>query len=206
MWMWVLVACVALLGGATLVVQNDASSQAMPMVAQPVGQVTPTRPPGQAVQHSLIDLLPAELAQYALNFALTERELPITSGTPEVLLARHILAREFAPLGLPDLRGPDNDPPLVLAVLRGNFLTTRIIPYVAFVFDARTGAMTHMWGSWNGARFRYVLNDPSLPEDPDVRPATPQPRLAGGVVPAEITFRIVTPSGTSLPATAVPTP
>jgi hypothetical protein len=203
MLMRVLVLCMGVLVSATIAGVSNGVAQMIPVVSQPTIPITPTQAPATTfVYRSLVDLSPPELAQYALDFALTGREIRIVSGVPEARLARPIFARELAPLGLPDLRNPDNDPPLVMAVLRGNFAWYGPLQYVAFIFDAREGDPVRIWGSPDGAHFRYVLNDASLPEAPYVRPATPQPRVPGGIVRVEMTLP---PIGTR-PPTMSPTP
>ena len=172
MFMRTLVLFVASVVGTQLMPLSHAPFQIVPVVSQPTSStiVTPTLIAG-FLYRPLLNLSPAELAQYALAFTLTGREIRVVSGTPEVLLARSILARELAPLGLTGLRHPDNDPLLVLAILRGDFAW---IPpdwyaqdvrlpqqYVSSVFNASTGAPIEIRGSPDGALFRYALNDPS---------------------------------------------
>ncbi len=148
---------------------------------------TPTALP-TLVFRSLIDASPAEVGQYAI--AYTAANFPILSGAPEAILARPILASELPGLGLVDLGYRDNDPPLMLVIVRGSFdrggsvvqsplFDTPdyhlLIHYIAYVIDLRAGIPTSISTDTDGSAFRLALNDPSLPTTVPIVTYTPIP-------------------------------
>lgn len=165
----------------------------------------------------LVNRSPAELAEYARRLICCSSYVRAVNGTPEILVARPVLATELAPLALPDLRNFDNEPPLVLMIARGNFVDlgdpfgSPTYHYVSYIFDASTGAIMAWTFSRDGAPFRYALNDPSLPESTAVVPATPRPRLPGGIEYVTLDPSLFPglpwpPTTTPIPTTATATP
>jgi hypothetical protein len=173
---------------AMLLLLIAAVGQAPPVGAQRPGVATATATARRVfLLEPLVNRSPAELGDYVVRMTLSSGVVRAVGGTPEVLLARPILATELAPLGLTDLRNFDNEPPLVLAILRGTFIWARAFEdpnetfrYAGFIFNASTGAPIVEQVSGSGAPFRYALNDPNLPLSTEVVPATPRPRLPGG--------------------------
>jgi len=101
----------------------------------------------------------------------------------QIRLARSVSRDELPQLGLGCL--PSNmgreEPPYVLVILEGNFDLSSGVPttaasspdamyhFASMVVDVWAGEVTSMKASANGALFRTILNDPTLPE------ATPEP-------------------------------
>lgn len=101
----------------------------------------------------------------------------------QIRLARSVSRDELPQLGLGCL--PSNmgreEPPYVLVILEGNFDLSSGVPttaasspgsmyhFASMVVDVWAGDVTSLKASANGAVFRTILNDPSLPE------ATPGP-------------------------------
>ncbi|MDQ2806642.1 MAG: hypothetical protein M3Z04_06960, partial [Chloroflexota bacterium] len=130
---------------------------------------------------------PAQMAQYAVKQALETHDS--VSGTPTVLLSRRVTRAEVGEIGLGCMgaAGTIEDPPLMLVVLKGDFLimspSLSVAPpkqshYVAYIFDLWAGIPTYVVSSADGKGFRKVLKDPSLPDYPAVESITcptPQP-------------------------------
>ncbi|SRR5579883_829474 len=128
----------------------------------------------------------------------------MASGTPEVRLTRPVRASELASLGLPLVSQVDGEPPLVLVILRGDFDLNRGMgsggyrgysqeparaQYVGIIYDLWAGLPIWYGTSLTGGRFRLVLNDESLPDEPQAPGSTltPQPSgLAFGPAPAAV--------------------
>jgi hypothetical protein len=214
-----LIVCVVGLTVAKLIPLPTVMGQTVTLATQATSVVTPTATPDRFTYRPLVNSSAAELAEYARRLTLSHCCVRVVSGTPvEVLLARPVLATELAPLALPDVRNFDNEPPLVLAIVRGSFTwmgggpsrSEEILHYAGFVIDTTTGSPIVRMGSPDGGAFRYALNDPSLPVSTEVIPATPQPRIAGGF--EWFTLNLATPgppltyAPTSGPVAATPTP
>lgn len=160
-----------------------------------------------------------DVAQRAIEFS--RANFRSVNGTPEVKLARPVLASQLPSLGLYGVPYADNDPPLMLVILHGDFDIAGGFPgwdrnitpgrkiqvsHVAYVFDLRLGAPTLIATSPRGGRFRQALNDPSLPLDPTPVAAPPLP--AGyALTPAPTAPPYRGPYGATLPASpaAMPT-
>src|SRR5262249_11816631 len=113
----------------------------------------------------------------AIDFA-SSRFRRVTDRT-EVAMSRPVLSSELGNLGIGSLGWPDNDPPLHLVILHGDFdvhgafsgwrsadNSKMAASHVAFVFDLRAGAPALVQTSRRGGRFRRGLGDQSLADDP----------------------------------------
>lgn len=128
-----------------------------------------------------------QMAQYAVKHARETHDS--VSGPPTVLLSRRVTRQEVGEIGLGCMGavGTIEEPPLMLVVLKGDFLilspSLSVAPpkhshYVAYVFDLWAGIPTYVVSSADGKGFRKVLNDPRLPYYPAVESITcptPQP-------------------------------
>jgi hypothetical protein len=136
-----------------------------------------------------VDAPMSEIGQLALDY--TALNFPILEGTPEVALARHVLASELPGMGLPDLGYRDDDPPLALVIVRGDFerggssLRSMFDPpsyflvvhYIVYIFDLAIGMPVGIGTDVDGSSLRLALNDPSLPYWP-IPVNTPRPTPA----------------------------
>ena len=118
----------------------------------------------------------------------------IVSGEPEVLLTMPGWPQTMHDLGLYIGNwDPTCQRPFYLVILKGDFDATSLVPgrsterlgqYVAYVFDLTAGVpgdVTFTLLSTNGNAFKYVLQDPSLP-DPEFEMAM---ELAPPYLPCE---------------------
>lgn len=167
------------------------------------------------------ELSPEQVAQQAV--AYTWAQMCVVSGEPDVVLLRPVLASELPSLGIPAnlglpsqirqnvVRG-DGDPPLMLVVFRGQFyhagdfwrgerigppVAELVVRYLVYLFNLERGAVIQTETSALGGRFRALLNDPSLPDDP------PTPWVLD---PAASTVTCQLPPGYVPPPTPVPFP
>jgi hypothetical protein len=107
----------------------------------------------------------------------------IRSGVPEVAVSRRVLPSELPGLGLPDINRRDDDPPLMLVIVRGNFhaFADRLTwieydyHYIVYLFDLTVGISVMGGISADGNDLRALLNDPSLPDPGPYPVSTPWP-------------------------------
>ncbi len=126
---------------------------------------------------SLVGATPEQVGRFAVEYA--QHNATVSGGIPQVLLSRPVTLEDLPNLGLDCVGTPGeyNGRPLVLVVLKGGFqlnqlsLTTtkdsNIYHYLAYVFDLKSAKPTYTKASGNGGAFRLVLNDPTLPVDPN---------------------------------------
>lgn len=127
-----------------------------------------------------------QVADVAVKAAVARNQVKI--GTPEVILSKRITLVELQKAGVignvnPQILPPDT--PLMIVVMHGNFnmansiVRSGDVPYIGYIFDLRDGGIMAELSSLNGALFKYLLNDPSLP-DPVPTPTVP-PGVQGKV-------------------------
>ena len=118
-------------------------------------------------------------AQAALDY--TREHVTIKSGEPVVLLSRPIAQQDFPSLGFqPWPYAPDCQRPMQLVVIKGNFDMRGAYPasvdasvelpasYIGYVYDLVSGGgLAEIMDDIDGATFKLVLGDPTLP-DPDL--------------------------------------
>lgn len=170
-------------------------------------------------RHSLAGASQAEVGQYAIDY--TGAEFHILSGSPQVVLVRPVKVSDFPSLGFRGtMRFANGEPPLVLAVLHGDFDVTNLAPgrdstkwhsrvaYIAYIFDVNSGEAAMTASSWRGGDFRRLLGDPSLPADDPVVTA-----VSDSVAPHAVPYIPPTPRATiparpygSIAPTVVPPP
>jgi hypothetical protein len=120
------------------------------------------------------------------------------SGTPRIRLIRPITNAELGTLGIGKVAYPCAEPPLIIAVIEGDFdvtSTTKRMPpmrFAALIYSANTGVTLGERWSGDGSFMRDLLNDPSLP--PTLEPAAspvPSPLAVVPVrpTPGQITIR-----------------
>lgn len=128
---------------------------------------------------NLVGASDAEIAQFAQDWVLHRLQ---PKGTPEVLLARSISYDEISVLGLgcPPAFNTIEEPPLMLAIVRGEFDFRGAEPgfrneappiagqkrYVVYIFDAWAGRPAVTIASEDGAIVKKALQDPTLPNNP----------------------------------------
>jgi hypothetical protein len=122
---------------------------------------------------SLVTASPHKVGQVAIEF--TQSIYRVIDGTPQVVLARPVIAEDFPSLGLGQAEATDTG--LMLVILKGNFdmsnmqaarhsrQRNRPVKFVAYMFNLSTGVPVLTMISWNGGLFRTILNDPTLPDD-----------------------------------------
>lgn len=154
-----------------------------------------------------------QIAQRAIEY--TYLRFRVLSGTPVVLLSRPVLASELPSLGLGSVPYPDNNPPLHLVILRGDFDVRGVLPgwdlppaqsrvqYVGYVFDLRAGVPTLYLTSYQGGLFKRALNDPSLPDEPVASPRAVPPPGAPPRVREPVLPPPQLPEGSPLPGVVV---
>jgi hypothetical protein len=139
----------------------------------------------------------------------------LVQGTPEAVHTSSVSAAELPDLGLGigPVVPPVPEPPMMLIVLRGEFdLSSELganrlgagtwhsrVAYLAYVVDLRAGAPYLMLTSVTGGRFRQILNDPRLPDDP---PAGPHGSPGMAVRP----YTQLRPVGSGVPYSTSPVP
>lgn len=136
--------------------------------------IPPVRTDGTPIPlgpNNLLGKSEAEIAAYAQTYV--QNDARIVSGTPQVLLVHAITADQGPALGIGCI--PNHvtieDPPLVLAIVKGDFELhlpggrPTDVQYIGYVFDVWAGGATVTRGSKNGGIFRAALNDPSLPPE-----------------------------------------
>jgi hypothetical protein len=141
------------------------------------------------VRHPLTGESADTIAQYALEY-LRERAL-VVSGTPQVALVRTTTTAEMAALGWGRMSFTCGEPPLVLAVLRGDFDASRArmtkppgappvrVDRIGYAFDANNGmAAVEVYGAVD---LRRLLNDPTLPGLPVNPTMVPLPGTRGAL-------------------------
>lgn len=122
----------------------------------------------------------AELTYFVRDWA--NHQLKPT-GEPEVLFAKSVSYDEIPALGLgcPPNFGTIEEPPLMVAIVRGEFdyrgaapgfeQLPRPIPgkkrYVMYIFDEWAGVPAAILTSEDGALVKKALNDPTLPDAPE---------------------------------------
>jgi hypothetical protein len=126
-------------------------------------------------RHSLVGLTPEEVSQVAISYIRTV--CTVLSGDPQVLLAKSVTADQLPALGLGSIGFANNDIPLVLVILKGDFDMTHCMhhsgdlgvqtkaQYVAYVFDLIAGIPTLTSFSLKAEDFRQALNESSLPSN-----------------------------------------
>lgn len=205
--------------------------------AQPNGTVLPVNkaPAGTgSFKYGSPNLNGATDAQFAEFAADWARHRLKPKGAPEVLFARSVTYGEIPILGLgcPPNYDTIEEPPLMMAILRGEFDVreagpgfTRAAPpvagkesYVVYIFDVWAGRPAITIVSQDGAVVKRALNDPNLPELDVQLPSTcPTPipssqrtrhygeEAPGFIVPPHPTLPIRQAENTPMPAsTAMP--
>ncbi len=151
--------------------------------------VVPTEVAGAARIHSLVGASPDEVGKVAINDVLEQNM--VRSGTPQVILARHIDAAEVEGLGIGCYNSHVIEtPPLMLVVVKGDFDVSNqpgmsmagpnpvlYVSYIAFVFDLWAGQPTLTMFSPDGRGLQKALNDPTLPSVTSSGTPTPQPLI-----------------------------
>src|SRR5581483_8065179 len=122
----------------------------------------------------------AQVVRLALDY--TAARFVALGEAPEVVVSHPVLASELPELGLIDSRWPDNEPPLYLVIVRGDFglnpwisrdayqrndpmLAGSRARYLAYVMDLQAGRPLQWTASRLGGALRGALNDPTLPDD-----------------------------------------
>jgi len=122
----------------------------------------------------------AQVVRLALDY--TAARFVALGEAPEVVVSHPVLASELPELGLIDSRWPDNEPPLYLVIVRGDFglnpwisrdayqrndpmLAGSRARYLAYVMDLQAGRPLQWTASRLGGALRSALNDPTLPDD-----------------------------------------
>ena len=157
----------------------------------------------------LTNASPQEVGQAALGF--TQARFTVESGTPQVAFTRSLTGAELASTGLGEINFGGEEPPLMLVVVKGNFDVSNFVPsrdsglnpltkvkYIAYVFDLRAGRPAFIATGLTGKYFRTVLNDPSLPDEPELigpEPGMPEAIPGPRVEPPAQKF----PYGTEVP-------
>jgi hypothetical protein len=112
---------------------------------------------------------PEEIGRHAAEWLLGMKD--VRSGTPEVLLTMPVRDEDPPGLGVGCPIGFDTyeEPPLMLVILKGDFLPQSSLYYgltashVALVYDLWAGQPVRTVWSDNGSRFRVALGDSALP-------------------------------------------
>ncbi len=168
----------------------------------------------------------AEFAQFAQDWARHQLK---AVNAPEVLLAQAVTPNELPRLGLgcPPVFVTVEEPPLMVAILRGEFDFRRAAPgfgnipapitgtdrYVMYVFDVWSGRPVVIITSENGAEFKQALHDSSIPDKPEARlpvvcgtaiPTNQRHLHYGDFAPGIATLTAVPPG--SMPPTPPPMP
>ncbi|MBD2495183.1 hypothetical protein [Nostoc sp. FACHB-280] len=123
----------------------------------------------------LISASDQEIRQAAVNYTLAHScQFKIISGTPEAIFNRPIKAAEIPATGFGDFDFKEEEPPMMLVVVKGNFdLSGSTFPshprrstkYTAYIFDLKAGTPIFAAVGLSGKYFRDALNDPTLPDD-----------------------------------------
>ncbi len=124
-----------------------------------------------AQPEGLLNASDADIERAALEYTNTYFE---PKGAIVTLMIRSVTKEEIPGLGLPAIDFSGQDPPLSLVALKGEFDVHRLsrqtdngprpATYIVYVFDLRAGAPTLIVSSPDGAHFRTLLNDPTLPD------------------------------------------
>ncbi len=126
---------------------------------------------------SLIGATPEQVGRFAVEYA--QHNAIVQGAIPHILLSQPVTLEDLPKVGLDCVgtAGEYNGRPLVLVILKGDFqlnqlsLTTtkdtNIYHYLAYVFDLKSAKPTYTKASGNGGVFRLVLNDPTLPVNPN---------------------------------------
>jgi hypothetical protein len=145
--------------------------------------VTTSLTGGLLSKQSLVGASSNEVAQIALKY--TNAQYKSLSGSPTVILTRSITTKELPSLGLPEVHFSNQEPPLMMVIVKGDFDVSNIrgggeipksnwhwrVGYIAYLMDLNAGFPSGVFTSPTGGRFRKVLNDPNLPDE---QPANPQ--------------------------------
>ncbi len=134
----------------------------------------------------------AQFAQFAQDW--TRHQLKAVNA-PEVLLAQVVTPDQLPRMGLgcPPVFVTVEEPPLMVAILRGEFDFRRAAPgfgnipapiagtdrYVMYVFDVWSGRPVVITTSEDGAEFKQALHDSSIPD----KPAARLPVVCGTAIP-----------------------
>lgn len=133
--------------------------------------------------HPLLGTPLTDMGKYAIGY--TRFQLRVLSGEPQVLLVRNGTRQEFSAVGLNLAHSINQEPPMVLVVLRGDFDISNnyhtiqkpvldpdkagtYVHYLAYIFDMYNGWPVLIDGSGTGYPLKKVLDDPSLPDGPDL--------------------------------------
>ncbi|MBF6612306.1 MAG: hypothetical protein IVW55_04180 [Chloroflexi bacterium] len=122
----------------------------------------------------------AELTYFVRDWANHQLK---PKGEPEVLFAKSVSYDEMPVLGLgcPPNFAAIEEPPLMVAIVRGEFDYRGAAPgfgqlppptpgkksYVMYIFDEWAGVPAAILPSENGALVKKALNDPTLPDGPE---------------------------------------
>jgi hypothetical protein len=157
----------------------------------------------------------AEFAEFARDWARVRLQ---PKGVPELLLARSITYEEIPTLGLgcPPPITTIEEPPLMLAILKGEFDLTGAGPgfgrgdsprlgekqYVMLLFDVWAARPMVIISSETGDILKKALNDPNLPDMAQPMPgvcATPIPLIQRTMHYGEVAPGFPVPTHPSLP-------
>jgi hypothetical protein len=147
----------ALNGRATGPARDTASGQ----VATPTGTSAPPR--------GWVSKSPEEIGRLAVDRLLEMKD--VRSGTPQVLLVTPVRNEDLPAkgVGCPIAFDTYEEPPLMLVVLKGDFLPqsshfySLTASHAALIYDLWAGKPLRTVWSDNGARFRVALGDQTLP-------------------------------------------
>lgn len=138
-------------------------------------------------------------------------------GPMQVRLVRPITREEVPQLGLgclADISGIE-EPPYILVILQGDF-DLRGIPrpeplapgtgyqYSTLIIDVWAAEATAIRNSRNGAHFRQILNDPSLPEMTPEPPSNCPPHIPGNYPHGAVVYGTVFPTFPPVPTNTIP--
>lgn len=169
---------------------GSGSAQALQATGLPASLPDPPPTCGYC-SNTLVHKTPEQLGQFALDYANNHLD---PHGPVQVLLLRYVRAEDFPALGLgcPPSFGAVEQPPLLLAVYKGDIDKSREIigmhaysvdghgkqSYALYIFDMWAAEPTIMQGSSDGSNLRQLLSDPTLPTPQwkaEVNCAAPEP-------------------------------
>jgi hypothetical protein len=151
----------------------------------------------QGGTHSLVNASMKDIEDAALKY--TRSRFQALSKEVTIPLARYVTDQELPSLGISKMDFLGEDPPMALVVLKGEFDVRNLrhinpenkpwrVRYIVYIFDLRAGMPCRVMVSPDGAGFRTLLNDPSLPEgnifgenpflEPEPGVASPEPVVA----------------------------
>lgn len=119
---------------------------------------------------------PDEIAQLALQSVKESYLSP--GGNAEIVYSAFASAQELKSLGVPQY---DDEPPMVVVIIKGDIDTTVLQKrsqglgkkkpdYISSVYDLRAGDAITIVPSANGGKFRSILRDPKIKDDPITPP------------------------------------